>query len=295
MKSLRALITCFILGFSSGLPLALVTTTLQAWFTVSGIDIIHIGLLSLVAQPYVYKFIWAPTLDQYRLLPKLSYRKDWILFTQILIFITAITLSFFEPQKNANTIAIIAVLLAFFSATQDIAIDAYRTEILSEKIRGLGASIAVAGYRLGIIVSGGLALIMADQIGWKLTYQFNAFLIFIGTLGIWIGPILKHEATQQSITYFESFKELITRKHIISLLILIIGYRFGETFTYSVSGLITTFLLRENRINLNNCWHTDKVCGDQRYDLRRIARWYFNVAPFPLSSLALFWLFTSLL
>lgn len=261
-NKLKILATCFILGFASGLPLALVSTTLQAWYTTAGINIISIGFLGLVSQPYVYKFIWAPALDKHKILPRFGLRKDWILVTQICLLSSIFSLSFYEPTNNPNLMAIIACIIAFFSSTQDIAIDAYRTDILSIELRGLGAAIAISGYRLGMIASGGLALIMADSIGWKLTYQINAGLVLLGSLGIWLGPTLKREpGSQDNIRYFDAFRDIFRRKHLLSIILLILTYRLGESFTSSLSGLVTTFLLRELGLTLTTVGLLTKGVG----------------------------------
>jgi PAT family beta-lactamase induction signal transducer AmpG len=261
-SKLKTLATCFILGFASGLPLALVSTTLQAWYTKAGISIISIGFLGLVAQPYVYKFIWAPVLDKHKLITRMSPRKDWILVMQICLLASVFSISFYEPTTDPSMMACIACIIAFFSATQDIAIDAYRTDILSEELRGLGAAIAISGYRLGMIASGGLALIMADAIGWKLTYQINACLVLLGGLGIWFGPTLKRDAdTLAKMRYLDAFRDIMKRKHLISILLLILTYRLGESFTSSVSSLITSFLLRELDLTLTSVGILTKGVG----------------------------------
>ena len=261
MPRIKNLIACFLLGFSSGLPLSLVTTTLQAWFSVSKVPVVEIGLLSLVAQPYAYKFIWAPYIDRYRLISSLSYRKDWIICMQIAIACGCCVLACFDPKTEGFVMASLAFCLALLSATQDIAIDAYRAESLSEKIRGLGASIAISGYRTGLIISGGLTLILADHFGWKVSYQFNALCLCFGSLGLYLGPNLTQPAFKKNFAYFDFFKEFFSRLHWITLLLLILSYRLGETFTDSLSGLLTTFLLRELNLSLTTVGWLIKLIG----------------------------------
>ena len=132
----------FILGFISGLPFTLLASTLAAWFASCGASIIDIGFLSLVQQPYVYKFLWAPLLDK-PLFDKIGRRTGWILSCQILLCCGILLLALLNPLLNSKLIGLLALILAFISASQDIAIDAYRAELLKPKERGLGATIAI--------------------------------------------------------------------------------------------------------------------------------------------------------
>ena len=158
-----------VLGFASGLPLALTSGTLQAWATVAGVPLQQIGFLTLVGTAYTLKFLWAPLVDRY-VPPLLGRRRGWMLVTQVLLALAIMVMGTLSPSSALQTLALLAVLVAFLSATQDIAFDAYCTDVLRKEERGAGAAIKVMGYRLAMIVSGGLALIMADQwIGWGLS------------------------------------------------------------------------------------------------------------------------------
>ena len=169
----KKMLLILLLGFVSGLPLGLTGTTLQAWYAVDGVSITTIGFLSLVGQPYVYKFLWSPVLDKYQL-PFLGLRRGWMLVTQICLIGVLIVMAFSEPSTQPYHLALLAVCLAFFSATQDIAIDAYRTELLTPEERGLGTSMAVTGYRISMLVSGSLTLILAQYVGFSSTYLIMA-------------------------------------------------------------------------------------------------------------------------
>ena len=148
------------LGFASGLPLALSAGTLQAWLTVEGVDLRILGWLSLVGLPYTYKFFWAPILDRYKMpIGQTSRRRGWLIF---FLFAMSITLFLFSLIDFSNKhalvfIAILAILLAFFSSSFDVVFDAWRTEILPKKIMGYGAGWSVIGYRFSMITSGALA------------------------------------------------------------------------------------------------------------------------------------------
>ena len=158
-----------VLGFASGLPLALTSGTLQAWATVAGVPLQQIGFLTLVGTAYTLKFLWAPLVDRYAP-PLLGRRRGWMLVTQVLLGLAIMVMGTLSPSSALQTLAMLAVLVAFLSATQDIAFDAYCTDVLRKEERGAGAAIKVMGYRVAMIVSGGLALILADQwIGWANT------------------------------------------------------------------------------------------------------------------------------
>lgn len=156
----RWLVVC-VLGFASGLPLALTGQALQAWLSTAGIDVATIGFLSLVGLPYTFKFLWAPLMDRFDL-PWLGRRRGWLALTQLLLAGGLWALAATPPQASLQWFALLAVGVAFLSASQDVALDAYRTDLLLPRERGLGSSLNVMGYRLAMILSGGVALIWTD-------------------------------------------------------------------------------------------------------------------------------------
>ncbi len=152
-----------LLGFASGLPLALTGQALQAWLAVDGVNIATIGFFGLVGVPYTFKFLWAPLMDRFEP-PWLGRRRGWVVLTQGSLALVLFIMSSLSPSRQPMLFAQWAVLLAFLSASQDVVIDAYRADVLSDKAEhGLGASLHVFGYRLAMILSGGIALIWADQ------------------------------------------------------------------------------------------------------------------------------------
>lgn len=172
------LVLVTVLGFASGLPLALTGQALQAWMSVEGLDLATIGFLSLVGLPYTFKFLWAPLIDRFDL-PLLGRRRGWMVFTQVLLAAALWSLAQTSPLQELKLYAALAVLVAFLSASQDVVIDAYRTELLHARERGLGASLNVMGYRMAMILSGGLAFIWTDaQQGggwtWPQVYEWMA-------------------------------------------------------------------------------------------------------------------------
>ncbi|WP_416821487.1 MFS transporter, partial [Cronobacter sakazakii] len=177
-----------ILGFASGLPLALTSGTLQAWMTVENIDLKTIGFFSLVGQAYVFKFLWSPVMDRYTP-PFLGRRRGWLFITQLLLLIAIAAMGFLEPSTHLRWMAALAVLIAFCSASQDIVFDAWKTDVLPADERGTGAAISVLGYRLAMLVSGGLALWMADRwLGWQATYWLMAALLIPCIIATWLAP-----------------------------------------------------------------------------------------------------------
>jgi PAT family beta-lactamase induction signal transducer AmpG len=159
--ALHRLVVVTVLGFASGLPLALTGQAMQAWLSVEGLDVATIGFLSLVGLPYTFKFLWAPLMDRFDL-PWLGRRRGWLVATQLVLALLLFLLAGVSPKGATQAFALLAVAVAFMSASQDVVIDAYRTDLLAPHERGLGASLAVTGYRLAMILSGGVALIWTD-------------------------------------------------------------------------------------------------------------------------------------
>lgn len=187
MQSFHHYAAVLFLGFASGLPLALVGTTMQAWLVAEGITIATIGFFGLVGVPYTFKFIWAPLMDRFEL-PFFGRRRGWLILSQLAIAGALWWMSSITPKGNAQVFALIAVLVAFLSASQDVAIDAYRTDLLVAKERGMGASLAVFGYRLAMVLSGGIAFLWADQktgLGWSWSYIYQIMaMIMIGVAAV---------------------------------------------------------------------------------------------------------------
>ena len=182
LAALHRLLVVGLLGFASGLPLALSGQALQAWLTMEGLDLATIGFLSLAGLPYTFKFLWAPLMDRFELPWRGARRKGWIVATQLLLAGVLVLLAGTSPKTALPSFAALAVLLAFFSASQDVVVNAYQADLLPVAERGLGASLGVMGYRLAMVISGGLALVWADaaQGGgwtWPEIYRFMAALM----------------------------------------------------------------------------------------------------------------------
>ena len=179
LAALHRLVAVTLLGFASGLPLALTGQAMQAWLTVEGLDLAAIGFLSLVGLPYTFKFLWAPLMDRFECVTALGRRRGWLVLTQLVLAGLLLALAAASPRESLRLFALLALAVAFASASQDVVVDAYRTDLLGAAERGLGASLGVMGYRLAMILSGGVALIWTDaQQGggwsWPEVYRFMA-------------------------------------------------------------------------------------------------------------------------
>lgn len=239
----RRIAVIFLLGFSSGLPLALTSGTLQAWMTVSGVDLATIGIFTLVGIPYTWKFVWAPLMDRY-VPPFLGRRRGWIAAMQLLLAIGIAVMGALNPASMPWALAALALMVAFVSASQDVVFDAYRADVLQPAERGLGAAVSVLGYRLAMLVSGALALILSDQIGWQNTYWLMAALMLAAIAATLFGPEPEVEATPpRTLTeaVVEPLREFFARNGAWALLLLIVLYKLGDAFAGS---LTTAFLIR---------------------------------------------------
>lgn len=233
----KKFVVLLFLGYSSGLPFGLLHGTLQNWFADSNVDIVTIGCLSLLGLPYVFKVFWSPFLDRF-VPPFLGRRRGWILLTQILLFATVGWMGFFSPNNNPGFIALIALIVSFASATQDIAIDAYRTDILQPVERGVGAAVAVTGFRLAILLTGGIALIMADHIGWQLTWMLLALSLFLTILSTFIAPepIQRKRPASLKEAVVEPMREFCSRESAGLLLLLVLLYKLSDAFAMIFTG-----------------------------------------------------------
>lgn len=244
----KRILAVFLLGFSSGLPLALVGSLLSAWFKTSGLNIVSIGCLTLIGQPYVYKFLWAPLLDRFQspFYKLLDHRRGWILSAQILIVLIIIIMSTLDPKTSPLLLGFCGLLLAFSSSTQDIVIDAYRVNMLSAEERGLGAALAIEGYRIAMIVSGSFGLILADNFGWQATYLIMGSLMLLGIIAVCLlAPSVesignKHQDFNLKTIVWQPLENFFTKDQAIWLLALMIFYKIGDVCSQS---LVTPFLL----------------------------------------------------
>lgn len=232
-----------LLGFSSGLPFFLTGNILKAWMTVEKVDLTAIGLFSLVAIPYSFKFIWAPLLDRFTL-PFLGRRRGWLIVVQVALLIAIAFMSLQQPKQALQLLAINAVVIAFFSATQDIVADAYRTDVLHELEMGAGAAVFVLGYRVAMLLTASLALILADRIPWSSVYLLMAASMAIGIFGTLLAPEPKQISPPKSLAeaVVLPFGDFLQRQGIFQallVLVFVLFYKLGDAF---LSSMATTFL-----------------------------------------------------
>lgn len=227
--ALHRLVVVAVLGFASGLPLALTGQAMQAWLTAEKVDLATIGMLSIVGLPYTFKFLWAPLMDRFEL-PWLGRRRGWLVLTQLLLAVALWWMADMSPSAATRAFALLAVLVAFLSASQDIVNDAYRTDLLHAAERGLGSSINVMGYRFAMIVSGGIAFIWVDptQGGtwtWPQVYRFMAWLMVgAAVLSVVLLPRLVHARVPGSVARNDVFGFLAV------LAAVAIGFLLSERF-----------------------------------------------------------------
>jgi PAT family beta-lactamase induction signal transducer AmpG len=241
-RSPRIAAVC-LLGFASGLPLALTGSTLQAWLTVENVDIRTIAWFSWIGLPYFLKFLWAPAMDRF-VPPFAGRRRGWMLLTQGALVLGIAGMAFGSPTQSLWMVGALALWVAFASASQDIVIDAYRADLLPQAERGIGAAVGVFGYRIATLVSGALALILADHIGWQVTYFFMAIIMTLTMTVSWLSPEPAMPArTPQTLreAVVAPLQDFFARPGAMSLLALVLFYKLGD----ALAGTLTTvFLIR---------------------------------------------------
>lgn len=236
------MLSMLLLGYCSGLPLLLIGSTLQAWMTDEGVDLTTIGMVSLIGLPYVFKFLWAPILDRFKL-PYFSRRKGWMILFQTLLVLSIVGLSFSSPKTNLNIVLFWAFLIALFSASQDVVIDAYRREILPDEELGLGSSLYVTGYRLAMLVSGSFALILSDRIPWDQVYIWLAVFMLPSIFFTLFAPAEnKHIKIPSNLkeAVVGPLKDFFTRRGAWLMLLFILLYKVGDSMA---ANMTTPFMI----------------------------------------------------
>ena len=232
------------LGFASGLPLLLVGGTLSIWMKNEGVNLKTIGVFTLVSLPYALKFLWAPFLDRYAL-PFLGRRRGWMLVTQLGLVGGIAFMSTIDPKQAPFMLAWASLLVSFLSASQDIVIDAWRTDTLTVEERGLGVSTYTMGYRFGIIAASPLALTLSDQVGWHQTYQVMAGLMLLGIVATFFAkePQVARPPRNLTEAVILPFGEYFRRPGAFGVLLFLVLYKLGEAFAGpNVTGPFTSSL-----------------------------------------------------
>lgn len=240
----RRMLICVFSGFSSGLPLYILISLLPAWLRTEGVNLKSIGLFSLISLPFTWKFLWAPLFDRYTL--PLGRRRGWLFVTQLALIVSLPLLGWLSPQQDIWSIAYLSALVAFFSASQDIVLDAYRRELLPDAELGLGNVIHVNAYKIAGLVPGSLSLILADHLPWNAVFFITAMFMLPGLVMTLLvsEPTLRGtppKSLQEAV--IEPFKEFIRRHgwhHAGLILVFIFLYKLGDSMA---TALATPFYL----------------------------------------------------
>ncbi len=240
----RHMLICVFTGFSSGLPLYLLFNLVPAWLRSEQVDLKTIGLFALIQFPYTWKFLWSPLLDRY-VVPAFGRRRGWMLLTQVGLLVVIASMGAFSPQSDLKEIAWIATLLAFLSATQDIVLDAYRRELLSDPELGLGNAVHVNAYRIAGLVPGSLSLILADFLPWNLVFIVTALFMLPGMAMTLMVKEPHRAAPPRTLreAVVEPFHEFITRRGWNSALLILAFLFFYKLGDSMCTALATPFYL----------------------------------------------------
>lgn len=241
----RRMLICVFTGFSSGLPLYILLSLLPAWLRSEHVDLRAIGLFALMQFPYNWKFLWSPLLDRYAL-PAFGRRRGWMLLSQIALIVALPAFGALNPQIDLMAIALLATTVAFFSATQDIVLDAYRREILPDPELGLGNSIHVNAYRIAGLIPGSLSLILADILPWRSVFFITALFMLPGilmTLVVREPSVAGTKPRTLREAVVEPFREFMSRQGVrpaLLMLTFMVLYKLGDSMA---TALATPFYL----------------------------------------------------
>ncbi len=234
------MLICVFTGFSSGLPLFIIIQLIPAWLRVEHVSLTEIGAFALVQLPYLFKPLWAPLIDRFAI-PLLGRRRGWMLFSQIALLISVALVGGFQPSEKLHTIMWLAGLVAFFSATQDIVLDAYRRELLPDLELGLGNQIHVNAYRIAGLIPGTLGLILADHLSWDLVFLIVALFMLVGiAMTLAIAEATAHPNAPRTLgeAIREPFLEYVRRKGVagaVLVLSFLFLYKLGDSMATALS------------------------------------------------------------
>ncbi|BBO89808.1 AmpG family muropeptide MFS transporter [Desulfosarcina ovata] len=232
----RRMLVALVMGFSCGLPLLLTLSVLQAWMTEAGVDLTTIGLFSLVGLPYTLKFFWSPVFDRFAL-PVLGRRRGWLLIAQLALMGSLVWLGFSDPLDHPELLAVAALAVAFCSASQDIVVDAYRREDLPDRELGLGSSLYINGYRVGMLLASGGGLILADHIPFSMVYTIMALCLLPGVIATLLTPepTVNQFPTTLKAAVVDPLVEYFSRTGAWWMLAFILMYKIGDTMAAAMT------------------------------------------------------------
>ena len=231
------MLVALIMGFACGLPLLLTISVLQAWMKEEGVDLTVIGMMALVGIPYTLKFLWAPFLDRFTL-PFLGRRRGWLLIAQVALIFSIGGLGFTDPGSSPWMVAFVAFLVTFFSASQDIVVDAYRREDFPDEQLGFASSLYINGYRVGMLLASGGGLIMADHIPFSMVYLIMAGCMLPGIMTTLLAhepAITEKKPGSMKEAVFDPLLEYFSREGAIWILGFILLYKIGDTMASSMT------------------------------------------------------------
>ncbi|MDR1351503.1 MAG: AmpG family muropeptide MFS transporter [Zoogloeaceae bacterium] len=236
----RRMLICVFTGFSSGLPLFLLLQLMPVWLRSAEVDLKTIGFMTLVQFPFTWKFLWAPLLERYT--PPLGLRRGWMLITQIGLFIVIGCIGGFDPKRDIWLITLLASILAFLAATQDIAIDAFRREMLTENEMDMGNSVHVSAYRAAGLVPGSLSLILSDHLPWAQVFWITALFMLPGMLMALMvtEPAVKtppKNLREACVLPFQEFMQRLGWRHALLILAFLVLYKLGDSFATALSSV----------------------------------------------------------
>jgi len=241
----RRMLTCIFIGFSSGMPLYVLIQLVPAWLRSNNVDLVTIGLFAVVSLPYTWKFLWSPLMDRFSL-PFLGRRRGWALITQIGLFLAIGSMGQFDPSQSLTMIVVLVFIVSLFSASQDIVLDAYRRELLADDELGTGTSFFVNAYRLASLVPGSLALILADNVPWSVSFWVTAAFMGVGIITTLVirevsDDLLAPHTLRDAV--IGPFREFISRDGIgtaLAILAFMFLYKLGDNMA---TALATPFYL----------------------------------------------------
>ncbi len=241
----KKVLICIFNGFTAGLPMYFLAQLIPAWLRSEGVDLKTIGFFGLVMIPFAFKYAWAPLLDRYTP-PLFGRRRGWMIISQVALLIFMISQAFMDPKTSINLIMYSGLAIGFFSASQDIVLDAYRRELLEDKELGLGNSFYANAYRIAGFVPGSLGLILSDHLSWMYVFIIVSLFMFIGIISTLLIPDLdleeeKPKSLKEAVVdpLFEFFQRDGFKSGIL-ILFFIFFYKFGDTVATS---LITPFYI----------------------------------------------------
>jgi PAT family beta-lactamase induction signal transducer AmpG len=258
----RKMLACIFLGFTSGMPLYVLISLVPAWLRSNHVDLATIGLFALIQLPYTWKFVWSPLMDRYKL-PFLGRRRGWALLTQLVLLLSIGVLGQFDPSTSIQVIVAVVFIVALFSASQDIVIDAYRRELLADDELGTGTSIFVNAYRLSGLVPGSLALILADHQPWTVVFWVTGAFMLVGI----VTTLMIREVSDDALAphtlreaVIDPFVEFFSRDGItagLAILAFLFLYKLGDNMA---TALATPFYI-DMGYSLTEIGSVAKVAG----------------------------------